>query len=98
MCDSYVSQNHNVLQAADLAAAGSLAFNTWIPASHQGLPAASTRCHFVQQAENGVDSKSPQECLNHTSAGSVFPHFTWIIETLLLRIMFPSVWHFSTPG
>lgn len=45
-----------VFASACLAATGSLAFNTCMPVSPQRLSAASTRRHFVQQAENGVDS------------------------------------------
>lgn len=78
------THSHCVLVSACLAATGSLAFNTCMPVSPPSLSAASTRRHFVQQAENGVEL-SPHESTHHGSAGSVFQHFTWIIAALCIE-------------
>lgn len=78
------THSHRVLVSACLAAPGSLAFNTCMPVSPPSLSAASTRRHFVQQAENRVEL-SPHESTHHGSAGSVFQHFTWIIAALCIE-------------
>lgn len=77
---------HGVFASACLAATGSLAFNTCAPVSPPSPSAASTRRHFVQQAENGVDSSwVPLREYTTRVCGSAFPHSTWIIAALCIE-------------